>query len=306
MSRTTEADYSRRYYAHYSDTDEAYEWDSPGWQRWFLMVARNTLAITGPIGTALDVGCAKGLLVQALVHEGVDASGFDISPTAIDAAHADVRDRVRVGSATDPIEGRHDLITCIEVLEHLSPDDAAIAIDHMCAATDLLLVSSTPGDFDEPTHVNVHPLADWAAAFAAHGFFRRVDADLTFVTPWAVLYERGEPTLRDIVYRYESLQYPMRQELLTKREQLLIAHRDLAQLDNASEVQDLRHQLLRHRDNAIGLEAAAQAGREQVHMLRSRVAELEQELADVRGSERWRIGGAILAPTRVLKRWRTQ
>ncbi len=164
MSRTTEADYSRRYYAHYSDTDEAYEWDSPGWRRWFLMAARNTPAITGPIGTALDVGCAGGLLVQALVHEGVDASGFGISPTAIDAAHADVRDRVRVGSETDAIEGRHDLITCIEALEHLSPDDTAIAIAHVCAVTDPLLMSSTPGDFDEPTHVNAHPLADWATA----------------------------------------------------------------------------------------------------------------------------------------------
>jgi hypothetical protein len=303
---TTAADYSRRYYSHYSDTDEKYEWDSPGWRRWFLMVARNALALTGPVRTALDVGCAQGLLVQALAHEGVDATGFDISPTAIEGAHEEVRNRIRLGSATEPIEDRYDLITCVEVLEHLSPADALIAVDNMCSATDLLLISSTPGDYDEPTHVNVHPLADWASALAARGFYRRIDADLSFMTPWAVLYERSDLTPRDIVHRYETMNYPMRLELLAKREQLLLAHRDLAKLENAEELAELRHQLMRHRDNAIGIEASMQASREQIDSLHGLVGALQRELEAVRTSERWRVGGAVLAPAQAVKRRRNR
>ena len=38
----------------------------------------------------------------------------------------------------------------------MSPGDAQLAIDHMCAATDRVLFSSSPGDFNEPTHINTH------------------------------------------------------------------------------------------------------------------------------------------------------
>ena len=103
------------------------------------------------------------------------------------AAHEEVRDRLRVASATEPIDGRYDLITCIEVLEHMSPADAQAAIDNMCEASERVLFSSSPGDFDEPTHVNTHPTAAWAAWFAERGFFRRTDVNLEFLSAWAVL-----------------------------------------------------------------------------------------------------------------------
>ena len=47
-----------------------------------------------------------------------------------------------------------------------------------------------PADFDEPTHINMRPTADWAAWFAERGFFRRTDVNLDFLTTWAVLFER--------------------------------------------------------------------------------------------------------------------
>ncbi len=83
-------------------------------------------------------------------------------------------------------------MSCIEVLEHMSPADAQVAIDNIAAVTDRLLFSSSPGDHDEPTHVNTRPTAQWAAWFAERGFFRRTDVDLSFLSPWAVLFERGE------------------------------------------------------------------------------------------------------------------
>ncbi len=343
---TTAEDYARRYYAHYSDTDEPYSWDSPGWRAFFTLVAQRLVAINGPTGSVLDVGCAKGLLVQALAEQGVDAHGVDISDTSIGDAHPDVRDRLAVVSAAEPFEGRFDFVTCIEVLEHMSPRDAERAIDNMCAVTDRVVLSSTPGDFDEVTHINVHPVADWVAAFATRGFYRRTDVDLGFLSPWAVFFERAELTQRDLVHRYETMCFPMRSELLAKREELLKAHRELERLDTGEQLEQLQHELLRARDAAQGSEATAGQARHERDVALLRVDEAEQalagardaanqgrllvarfeaelaqarvelaemreaalvaqhELAQIRASERWRIGGAIVAPIAAIQRRR--
>ena len=308
---TTAVDYSEAYYRHYSDTDEPYAWSSPGWRNFFLHIAARLIAVTGPAERVLDVGCAKGMLVQAFVAAGVSgAEGFDISATAIGDADQDVADRLRVASATDPIEGRYDLVTCIEVLEHLSPRDAATAIDHLCAATDRVVVSSTPHDFDEPTHVNVHPVADWAAEFAARGFYRRTDIDLSFLSPWASYFEKAPGlTARDLVHRYETALWPLREEVGVKRKALLEAHRTISAAEDPEYVAQLRHELLRLRDHAIGVEAEVGTARAELTRARHELAAAQQQLdehsralREVLGSNRWRMGGAVLRPLATVKR----
>ena len=149
LGGTTSEDYSSCYYNEGHLSAEDYDWDNDHWRGFFTMVADRIIAATRPTDV-LDVGCAKGLLVQALTAKGVDARGFDVSTHAIAAAHQDVRDRLSVGSATEPITGRWSLITCIEVLEHMSPGDAQLAIDNICAATDRVLFSSSPGTSTSP------------------------------------------------------------------------------------------------------------------------------------------------------------
>src|SRR3954462_11620641 len=116
---TAPLDYADGYYDHYHADDEgAYGWETPHWRDFFTAVADRIVGLLDP-STSLDVGCAKGMLVQALASRGVDAHGRDISGYAVESAPPDVRARLTVTSATEPIEGRYDLITCVEVLEHL-------------------------------------------------------------------------------------------------------------------------------------------------------------------------------------------
>lgn len=302
---TTSEDYSAQYYAHHCGSDEAYSWESPGWRAFFRSVARNLQRVMGSPETVLDVGASNGMLVQAFAELGIDARGFDLSESAVASADESVRDRLWVGSATEPIEGTYDLITCIEVLEHLSPLDAETAIDNMCAASDRLVITSTPADFREPTHINVHPTADWVAAFASRGFFRRTDLDVSFLTPWAFCVERADLTPRDIVHRYESLTTPMRTELLDMRAELLAAHRTLSQVDE-DELQRLRHEILRLRDHAKGHEAEAHSARADrdaaVSALQRELSEIRSELDAVKSSQRWRVGGLIAAPVAAVRR----
>ena len=232
---TRSEDYSGTYYdhAHLGGYDN-YSWDNEEWRRFFLSLAERIVGIANP-RTVLDVGCARGLFVQALAARGVDASGIDISEHAVASAHADVRDRLRVASATEPLGGPYDLVSCIEVLEHLSPVDAQLAIDAITGAADLVLFSSSPGDHDEATHINTRPTAQWAAWFAERGFYRRTDVDLSFLSPWAVLFERDELTLHTLTQRYEHQLVALTTELVQKRQALLDSHRRISLLNEQLE-----------------------------------------------------------------------
>lgn len=267
---TASVDYGQGYYneSHLGGHGD-YAWDNDHWRDFFMSVADRLIGAFNP-GSVLDVGCARGLLVQSFTVQGVEAHGLDVSAHAVASAHEDVRDRLSVASAAEPIAGRYDLVTCIEVLEHMSGVEAQRAIDHLTSVTDRVLFSSSPDDHDEPTHVNTHPPEQWAAWFAERGFFRRVDVDVSMIAPWAVVFERSEPTMHELVKRYESQYARVRTELLEKRRALLEADRELnvmrARLDERpvdtqevdrlrGEVAHARHSVLVNRDHVIGLEA---------------------------------------------------
>jgi SAM-dependent methyltransferase len=151
----------------------------------------------------LDAGCAMGFLVEALRVRGVEAEGIDLSKYAIDHVHESVRQFCRQGSIVDELTERYDLIVTIEVLEHMPPPEGEAAIANFCRHTDDVLFSSTPGDYREPSHVNVRPPEHWAELFARHAFYRDVDFDASFVTPWAVRFRRSAEPLPRIVAGYE-------------------------------------------------------------------------------------------------------
>ena len=142
--------------------------------------------------TVFDAGCALGMLVESLWDLGVEAHSVDVSRYAIAQERPDMQPYCRVGSVAEPLEARYDLITCIEVLEHVEGDEAERAIAALSAATDTILFSSTPSDFDEPTHVNVRPPLAWIRAFARHGFRVDLRFDATFLSPQAMLLRRAE------------------------------------------------------------------------------------------------------------------
>lgn len=181
------------------------------WLGFFGGVAERIVAEIGP-GSALDAGCALGLLVEQLRARGVDAEGVDISEFAIASAHESVRKHVRVGSVAEPFVRRYDLIVCIEVLEHMPRAEAEAAVANFCAHSDDVLFSSSPHDYKEATHFNVNPPEYWAALFARHGLFRDVDFDASFITPWAARFRRRDEPPHRIVAGYERRLWELRRE----------------------------------------------------------------------------------------------
>jgi SAM-dependent methyltransferase len=271
-------DYGSSYYLNYWGGGGPYE-RNERWLRFFGEVADNLIRDFHPT-SALDAGCAMGFLVEALRKRGVDASGFDVSEYAISQVDESVAEHCRVASLTEPLPGRYDLITCIEVIEHLPPQEADAAIANLCAATDRLVLSTTPGDFGEPTHLNVQPPEVWSAKLAQHGFLRDLDRDLSYISPWAALYTRREEEPAETVRRYDRAWWRLRQEVGEVRASLLKVQDELAELQDETpignrpelleELDRRQEEILRLRDLLIGKDAELGIARGQLEQFEDR------------------------------------
>ena len=81
----------------------------------------------------VDVGCGGGLLSESLAARGADVLGIDASEEALTAARAhleasglDVEYRATTAEAlAESLPGRFDVVTCMELIEHV-PDGAAL------------------------------------------------------------------------------------------------------------------------------------------------------------------------------------
>jgi 2-polyprenyl-6-hydroxyphenyl methylase/3-demethylubiquinone-9 3-methyltransferase len=98
--------------------------------------------------TALDVGCGAGLLAEPLARLGAHVTGIDASPEVIQVArnHAHAMGLeidYRVGDV-QALDGQFDLVTSMEVIEHVADPAAFLKALAARLALDGLLVMSTP------------------------------------------------------------------------------------------------------------------------------------------------------------------
>ncbi|MDR5892592.1 MULTISPECIES: bifunctional 2-polyprenyl-6-hydroxyphenol methylase/3-demethylubiquinol 3-O-methyltransferase UbiG [Halomonas] len=87
----------------------------------------------------VDVGCGGGILAEAMAHRGAKVTGIDLgeAPLAVARLHAEesgvaVDYRcVSVETLAEEMPGEFDVVTCMEMLEHV-PDPASVV--RACAA----------------------------------------------------------------------------------------------------------------------------------------------------------------------------
>ena len=98
--------------------------------------------------TALDVGCGAGLLAEPLARLGGQVTAIDAAPELIEAARAHA-----TGSglsidyravAVEDLKGKFDLVTSMEVIEHVADPQAFVKDLAARLAPGGLLILSTP------------------------------------------------------------------------------------------------------------------------------------------------------------------
>jgi hypothetical protein len=209
----------------------------------------------------------------------VEAYGVDISEYAVQNISPEIKPYCWIGSITEPFPKKYDLITCIEILEHMPRQEAEKAIENLCNHTNEIVFSSTPFDYKETTHINVHDPEYWAEQFARYGFYRDLEADLSWITSWAARFVKRKQTNIRLVREYERKFWQLRKENVDLRQLSMEMQDGLKQKDK--QVQNFGIQIA-EKELAIQALSAKAAEREQ------EAQTLTKKLAEINDSRAWK------------------
>lgn len=111
---------------------------------------------------AIDIGCGPGHFVDSLRNEGIVACGYDIVPG---------NNVVTLDITKDSVEPC-ELVICLEVLEHISPEQTDVALNHLADSVKpngMLIFSAAAPNQGGEGHINCRPKAVWQQKLSARG-----------------------------------------------------------------------------------------------------------------------------------------
>jgi SAM-dependent methyltransferase len=161
----------------------------------------------------LDVGCGEGQLLRR-AQKHFDVHGVDVSEAGVAAARAALgREVAQVASAAQlPFaDGAFDVVTCLDVLEHIDDPLVVLREIHRVLADGGAFLFSTPNPtslghrlkgkqsfiYRDDSHVSVLPPAQWRAVVAVAGFTVVSDGTDTL---WDAPYVRWLPAQAQRVF----------------------------------------------------------------------------------------------------------
>ncbi len=151
------------------------------------------------VSSVLDIGCGSGSWLRAWLDLGIiDVHGLDGS-YVFNSKLMIPKELISAQNLNErfSLERKFDLVTCLEVAEHLSPSNSKILVETICRHGDLVLFSAAvPGQGGE-NHVNERTYEYWRQLFEESGY-----SMFDFVRPWIQADKEIEVWYRRNVFLY--------------------------------------------------------------------------------------------------------
>jgi cyclopropane fatty-acyl-phospholipid synthase-like methyltransferase len=129
--------------------------------------------ILGKPNTLIEVGCGHGDILTGFLNMDIDAHGLEGSEAAIPYIRKRAGDvKIFIEDLRFPlkIEPKYDLVTCVEVAEHLEEEYAdQFVINLVHLSSKILITAAVPGQKGYH-HINCQPSEYWHKKFEAHGY----------------------------------------------------------------------------------------------------------------------------------------
>lgn len=139
-------------------------------------IAAEALRDTVDFASHIDLGAGRGKLVEALLGIGIDSSGIELSREAEALLSPDTAEHIAFGVGLDGWAASYelqqrDMVSCVEVLEHLPPEDGPRAVAAICSRSSrwVYFSAAAPGQ-PGVGHINCQPQSYWIDLFRANGF----------------------------------------------------------------------------------------------------------------------------------------
>lgn len=124
-----------------------------------------------PAKKVLDVGCGLGTWAQVFKENGADVLGLDWDGVDRNLLVLDKKEFIPTDLEKGfQLQQKFDLIICLEVAEHLSPESSKTFINALIEHSDLIIFSAAIPNQGGDNHVNEQPFDYWVKLFQHHGY----------------------------------------------------------------------------------------------------------------------------------------
>lgn len=122
--------------------------------------------------SVVDVGCGTGTFLKVFKDCGVSkVLGIDGSWVKPDQLHINENEFIEA-DLEKPVrlEEKFDLVLCLEVAEHLSPNSADIIVESLVSLGKVIVFSAAITLQGGQNHINEQPISYWQAIFNKHDY----------------------------------------------------------------------------------------------------------------------------------------
>lgn len=124
-----------------------------------------------PSSTVLDVGCGLGTWLAAYSEAGCEVFGVDSARVPTEKLLVPI-ESFRAVDLEEPLllDARYDLVTCLEVAEHVSANRAPGLVGDLCKLSDVVVFSAAIPGQGGTHHLNEQWPSYWIDLFRSNGY----------------------------------------------------------------------------------------------------------------------------------------